>query len=242
MKIISSVRTLGTRVPSYLSQPKCRPCSNCKRWESALFADAVMSAALVCKVSGHLPYLKLIFSRFLGNIKDAFDKDPNLTNLLLDEFFKVEIQKCQAGWRRVVSTAVQQGVPTPAFSTALAFYDGYRSARLPANLLQVSSLVYCAPNQLLFTWNCYIIVGVCMLGWAQWLSQVVKRLQVRFLQGRTIFFSGDRSWNIFYGYSPPFTNLTRNSNSKLRCIHVCTSGNYNVCFFSAVCLCVCLSV
>lgn len=78
----------------------------------------------------------IIRSRFLGNIKDAFDKDPNLSNLLLDEFFKKEIQKCQAGWRRVVSTAVQQGVPTPAFSTALAFYDGYRSARLPANLLQ----------------------------------------------------------------------------------------------------------
>ena len=86
-----------------------------------------------------------IFSVFLGNIKDAFDKDPNLSNLLLDEFFKKEIQKCQAGWRRVVSTAVMHGVPTPAFSTALAFFDGYRSARLPANLLQVSivKLIFC---------------------------------------------------------------------------------------------------
>ena len=81
-----------------------------------------------------------VFSRFLGNIKDAFDKDQNLSNLLLDDFFKAAIQNCQAGWRRVVSTAVQQGVPTPAFSTALAFYDGYRSARLPANLLQVSAI------------------------------------------------------------------------------------------------------
>ena len=79
-----------------------------------------------------------IFSVFLGNIKDAFDQDPNLSNLLLDEFFKKAIQNCQAGWRRVVSTAVMHGVPTPAFSTALAFFDGYRSARLPANLLQVS--------------------------------------------------------------------------------------------------------
>lgn len=78
----------------------------------------------------------IIRSRFLGNIKDAFVKAPELSNLLLDEFFKKEIQKCQAGWRRVVSTAVTHGVPTPAFSTALAFYDGYRSARLPANLLQ----------------------------------------------------------------------------------------------------------
>ncbi|KAL4221562.1 hypothetical protein ACF0H5_019819 [Mactra antiquata] len=78
----------------------------------------------------------IIRSRFLGNIKQAFDKNPELSNLLLDEFFKAEIQKCQAAWREVVSTAVLYGIPTPAFSTALAFYDGYRSERLPANLLQ----------------------------------------------------------------------------------------------------------
>ncbi|XP_053379323.1 6-phosphogluconate dehydrogenase, decarboxylating-like [Mercenaria mercenaria] len=78
----------------------------------------------------------IIRSRFLGNIKQAFDKNPELSNLLLDDFFKSEIQKCQAAWRNVVSTAVLYGIPTPAFSTALAFFDGYRSARLPANLLQ----------------------------------------------------------------------------------------------------------
>ncbi|KAH3818006.1 6-phosphogluconate dehydrogenase, decarboxylating-like isoform X1 [Dreissena polymorpha] len=78
----------------------------------------------------------IIRSRFLGNIKHAFDKHPDLSNLLLDDFFKTEIQRCQAAWRNVVSTAVLHGIPTPAFSTALAFYDGYRSARLPANLLQ----------------------------------------------------------------------------------------------------------
>lgn len=78
----------------------------------------------------------IIRSRFLGNIKQAFDKNPELSNLLLDDFFKAEIQKCQAAWRNVVSTAVLHGIPTPAFSTALAFFDGYRSARLPANLLQ----------------------------------------------------------------------------------------------------------
>lgn len=78
----------------------------------------------------------IIRSRFLGNIKQAFVKNPDLANLLLDDFFKGEILKCQTGWRQVVSTAVLQGIPTPAFSTALAFYDGYRSARLPANLLQ----------------------------------------------------------------------------------------------------------
>ncbi|XP_063965843.1 6-phosphogluconate dehydrogenase, decarboxylating-like [Lytechinus pictus] len=78
----------------------------------------------------------IIRSAFLGNIKAAFEKNPDLTNLLLDDFFKNAIHKCQASWRKVLATAVTIGVPTPAFSTALAFYDGYRSARLPANLIQ----------------------------------------------------------------------------------------------------------
>jgi 6-phosphogluconate dehydrogenase len=78
----------------------------------------------------------IIRSRFLGDIKHAFDKNPNLTNLLLDPFFKEAIQKCQSAWREVVATAVTKGIPVPTLSTALAFYDGFRSARLPANLLQ----------------------------------------------------------------------------------------------------------
>ena len=78
----------------------------------------------------------IIRSAFLGRIKEAYDKNPNLTNLLVDDYFKSVIDRCQAPWRRVVSTAVVHGVPVPAFSTALAFYDGYRSERLPANLLQ----------------------------------------------------------------------------------------------------------
>ncbi|MHC5068244.1 MAG: decarboxylating NADP(+)-dependent phosphogluconate dehydrogenase, partial [Planctomycetota bacterium] len=78
----------------------------------------------------------IIRSAFLGKIKDAFDKDPALANLLLDDFFKDAIDTAQAGWRRVVAKAVEVGIPTPAFSTALAFYDSYRRARLPANLLQ----------------------------------------------------------------------------------------------------------
>jgi 6-phosphogluconate dehydrogenase len=78
----------------------------------------------------------IIRSRFLGDIKNAFDKNPNLANLLLDPFFKEAIQQCQSAWRDVVATAVKEGIPVPAFSTALAFYDGFRSARLPANLLQ----------------------------------------------------------------------------------------------------------
>jgi 6-phosphogluconate dehydrogenase len=78
----------------------------------------------------------IIRSRFLSRIKAAFDQNPTLSNLLLDDYFKGEIGNAQAGWRRVVATAAQKGIPAPAFSTALAFFDQYRSAVLPANLLQ----------------------------------------------------------------------------------------------------------
>jgi 6-phosphogluconate dehydrogenase len=78
----------------------------------------------------------IIRSRFLGNIRDAFEKDPALTNLLLDSFFEEAIRQAQSAWRRVVATAVTLGIPMPAISSALAYYDGYRTARLPANLLQ----------------------------------------------------------------------------------------------------------
>ena len=78
----------------------------------------------------------IIRSAFLSKIKEAYDRKPDLSNLLQDEYFKGVIDNCQASWRRVVAQAVQSGVPVPAFITALAFYDGYRSARLPANLLQ----------------------------------------------------------------------------------------------------------
>ena len=78
----------------------------------------------------------IIRSAFLGKIKEAYDKNPNLTNLLLDPFFRKAIKSCQRSWRKVVSTAVRKGLPVPAFSTALAFFDAFRSERLPANLLQ----------------------------------------------------------------------------------------------------------
>ncbi len=78
----------------------------------------------------------IIRSRFLGKIKDAFDKNHNITNLLLDSFFSNAVNQYQDSWRKAVAHAAQMGVPTPAFSTALAFFDGYRAARLPANLLQ----------------------------------------------------------------------------------------------------------
>ena len=78
----------------------------------------------------------IIRSRFLGKIKEAFDKNQQIGNLLLDSFFSSALNLYQSSWRKAVIHAVELGVPTPAFSTALAFFDGYRTARLPANLLQ----------------------------------------------------------------------------------------------------------
>jgi 6-phosphogluconate dehydrogenase len=78
----------------------------------------------------------IIRSAFLGKIKEAFDKNPKLPNLLLDPYFKEKIASAQDAWRRVISTAVLNGVWIPAFSTALNYFDGYRNSRLPANLLQ----------------------------------------------------------------------------------------------------------
>jgi len=78
----------------------------------------------------------IIRSVFLGKIKDAFDNNPELTNLLLDPFFKEKIMDAQNSWRKVIAAAVTNGIWTPAMSTALNYFDGYRNDRLPANLLQ----------------------------------------------------------------------------------------------------------
>lgn len=78
----------------------------------------------------------IIRSAFLGKITEAYRKNPQLNNLLLDPFFSEKLAAAQAGWRRVISTAALNGIPVPAFSSALGYYDGYRTERLPANLLQ----------------------------------------------------------------------------------------------------------
>jgi 6-phosphogluconate dehydrogenase len=78
----------------------------------------------------------IIRAQFLGRIKEAYERNPALANLLLDRYFASAIAEASDAWRNVVATAVQFGVPIPAFSSALAYYDGYRSAVLPANLLQ----------------------------------------------------------------------------------------------------------
>ncbi|WP_417383617.1 decarboxylating NADP(+)-dependent phosphogluconate dehydrogenase [Gimesia sp.] len=78
----------------------------------------------------------IIRSTFLQDIKAAFDKNPELENLLLDDFFRNAVEKAQPSWRRVVAAAVELGLPVPSFTAALSYFDGYRQARLPANLLQ----------------------------------------------------------------------------------------------------------
>jgi 6-phosphogluconate dehydrogenase len=78
----------------------------------------------------------IIRSAFLGKIKEAYDNNPSVTNLLLDPFFKEKMEKSQKGWRNVVSAAVINGIPVPAISSALSYFDGYRCEKLPANLLQ----------------------------------------------------------------------------------------------------------
>ena len=78
----------------------------------------------------------IIRARFLQKIFEAYKADPGIANLLLDPYFKSEVDRCQANWRKVVATAALHGIPLPCFSSALSYYVSYRSARLPANLLQ----------------------------------------------------------------------------------------------------------
>ena len=78
----------------------------------------------------------IIRSVFLGKIKDAFDQNPELSNLLLDPYFKNVVETMTSSWRNVIATAVINGIPTPAMSAALNYFDSYRTEKLPANLLQ----------------------------------------------------------------------------------------------------------
>ncbi len=78
----------------------------------------------------------IIRSKFLSEIMAAYQEQPELRSLLLHPFFSEELEAAQAGWRRTIRRAVAAGIPVPAYSSALAFYDGYRTGRLPANLIQ----------------------------------------------------------------------------------------------------------
>ena len=78
----------------------------------------------------------IIRSVFLGKIKEAFDRNPDLDNILVDPYFSEKMKEAQMGWRNVIAQSVLGGIPAPALSAALEYYDGYRCGRLPANLLQ----------------------------------------------------------------------------------------------------------
>jgi 6-phosphogluconate dehydrogenase len=156
-RALSSLKTERERASSALSGPK--PAFS---GEKKAFIDDVMLALYASKIVSYAQgYMLLreasqeygwklnfgsialmwrggciIRSRFLGDIKKAFDKNPGLENLLLDDFFRKVIDESQSGWRKTVANAALLGIPTPCMSSALAFYDGYRRDRLPANLLQ----------------------------------------------------------------------------------------------------------
>jgi 6-phosphogluconate dehydrogenase len=154
---LSSLKDERTVASKVLSGPKSKIVSDAQAvvrdLEQALYASKIMSytqgymlmRAAAKEYRWNLNYGGIalmwrggciIRSVFLGKIKEAFDHNPNLSNLLLDPYFMEQVGAAQPGWRRVVAKAVQKGIPVPAMSSALAFYDGYRRERLPANLLQ----------------------------------------------------------------------------------------------------------
>jgi 6-phosphogluconate dehydrogenase len=156
-RCLSAVKDERLRASKIFSSPKAVPpagkASFIKDLEKALYAAKVVSyaqgyllmreAAKEYKWNLNYGAIALMWrggciirSVFLGKIKEAFDKKPDLENLLIAPFFSGVIEDAQVSWRRVVSTAVQNGISTPAFASALAYFDGYRSERLPANLLQ----------------------------------------------------------------------------------------------------------
>jgi len=157
-RCLSSLKTERVTASKLLSGPACSQFKGDKKEfvekiKQALYASKIISYAqgfMLLKEAAKEFKWKLnygsialmwrggciIRSAFLGNIKTAFDKNPDLSNLLLDDFFRDAIHSCQESWRDVVATSVRLGIPTPAFSSALAFYDGFRTENLPANLIQ----------------------------------------------------------------------------------------------------------
>jgi 6-phosphogluconate dehydrogenase len=156
-RALSSLKDERTTAAKVLSGPNPRiktdPELFIRDLEQAVYAAKIMSYTqgyMLFKVAAHEYQWNLnyggialmwrggciIRSAFLGKIKDAFDADPNLQNLLLSPYFTRQVVSAQIGWRRVVARAIKTGIPTPAMGSALAFFDGYRHERLPANLLQ----------------------------------------------------------------------------------------------------------
>jgi len=157
-RCLSSLKGERTRASKQLSGPEIKPFTGDKKQFIADLEQALYASKIVSYAQGFMlmreaakeynwklnnPSIALMWrggciirSVFLKDITTAFRKNPELENLLFDDFFKKAINEAQDGWRRVIGTAAQWGIPTPAFSTALAFYDGYRTERLPAGLLQ----------------------------------------------------------------------------------------------------------
>jgi 6-phosphogluconate dehydrogenase len=157
-RLISSLKEERVAASSLLAGPNAAKFSGDKKQaiediRQALYASKIISYAqgymLMKNVSDEFKWKLnlggialmwrggcIIRSRFLGDIKAAYDRNPNLTNLTLDPFFTSALKKAQDGWRRTVALGATLGIATPTFANALSFYDSYRSARLPANLLQ----------------------------------------------------------------------------------------------------------
>ena len=157
-RCLSSLKDERVRASKVLSGPEVTPFQGDKKQFIADLEQALYASKIVSYAQGFMlmreaakeydwklnnPSIALMWrggciirSVFLKDITAAFRKNPQLENLLFDDFFNQAIHNAQAGWRRVVSQAIQWGIPTPAFSTALAFFDGYRRDQLPANLLQ----------------------------------------------------------------------------------------------------------
>lgn len=156
-RALSAIKDERVTASSILQGPPAMPAGDPQEWVDAL-GQALFAAKIISYTQGYmlmraaaeeynwdLQYGSIaqmwrggciIRSAFLDDIKAAYDKSPELANLLVDDYFRDRIHENQAAWRRVIGEAVTRGIPVPAMSAALSFYDGYRNARLPANLLQ----------------------------------------------------------------------------------------------------------
>jgi 6-phosphogluconate dehydrogenase len=156
-RFLSALKDERVKASQALRGPKIKPPANMEKFiddlRCALYASKIVSyaqgyqlmRAAAQEFGWKLNYGAIalmwrggciIRSQFLGKIKEAFDKKKSLVNVLLNPYFKKAVRQSQAGWRRTLQKAVKWGIPTPAFSSALAYYDGYRSEKLPASLLQ----------------------------------------------------------------------------------------------------------
>jgi 6-phosphogluconate dehydrogenase len=157
-RVLSSLKEERTRAAGILGKPRQVPLEHAPDDYIDALHDALYASKIISYAQGFMLLREaakeqgwdfnygeialmwrggcIIRSKFLGNIRDAFDNDAALENLTLDDFFRQALLQAEAGWRKAVVLAVEQGISAPAFASALAYFDGYRSARLPANLLQ----------------------------------------------------------------------------------------------------------